>query len=215
MASYKKCRTCNRKKDLSEFSLREISKDGYRNSCKLCLYEKNKLYVQNNKEMINKRTKEWCKNNKEKLKENVKEFHLKNPEYRKRYQLNNKDKINERNKNRRKFDVHFKLKENIRNLIKNSIKFYGGKKNTKTVQILGCTNEEFKLYLESKFEPWMNWYNYGNPKDGVLELNKTWDIDHMIPLSSSKSKEDLIKLNHYTNLQPLCSYNNRIIKRHR
>ena len=63
------------------------------------------------------------------------------------------------------------------------------------------------------FEPWMNWGNHGNPKDGVIEPNKTWDIDHIIPLSSAKTEDDIIKLNHYTNLRPLCSYNNRFIKK--
>ena len=59
----------------------------------------------------------------------------------------------------------------------------------------------------------MNWDNYGDPKDGILELNKTWDIDHIEPLSSAKTEEDIIRLNHYTNLQPLCSYYNRHIKK--
>jgi hypothetical protein len=59
----------------------------------------------------------------------------------------------------------------------------------------------------------MNWDNKGNPKDGIIGLNKTWDIDHIIPLSSATCEEDLIRLNHYTNLQPLCSYYNRFIKK--
>ncbi len=59
----------------------------------------------------------------------------------------------------------------------------------------------------------MTWDNRGNPKDGILEINKTWDIDHIIPLASATTEEEINKLNHYTNLQPLCSYTNRIIKR--
>ena len=58
----------------------------------------------------------------------------------------------------------------------------------------------------------MNWDNYGNPKDGIYAPNKTWDIDHIIPTSSAITEEDLLKLNHFTNLQPLCSYFNRFIK---
>jgi cytidylate kinase len=44
-------------------------------------------------------------------------------------------------------------------------------------------------------------------------FNFGWDIDHMIPVSTAKTEEDVIRLNHYTNLQPLCSKINRDIKR--
>lgn len=87
------------------------------------------------------------------------------------------------------------------------------KKNSKSITILGCSNEFFKQHIEKLFESWMNWGNYGNPKDGVVELNKTWDIDHIIPISTAKTEEDVIRLNHYTNLQPLCSYKNRFVKK--
>ncbi len=56
----------------------------------------------------------------------------------------------------------------------------------------------------------MNWDNYGFYN---TTYNYGWDIDHIIPLSSAKSEEDVIKLCHYTNLQPLCSKINREIKR--
>jgi len=75
---------------------------------------------------------------------------------------------------------------------------------------LGCSFEEFKLYLESKFEKWMNWDNYGKYNG---EINYGWDIDHIIPLSSAKIEEEIYKLSHYTNLQPLCSKFNRDIKK--
>jgi hypothetical protein len=45
------------------------------------------------------------------------------------------------------------------------------------------------------------------------ELNYGWDIDHIIPLAPAETEEDVIRLNHYTNLQPLCSYTNRYIKK--
>ena len=59
----------------------------------------------------------------------------------------------------------------------------------------------------------MNWSNKGNPKDGVYEPNKTWDIDHIIPSSNAETEDDVYKLNHYSNYQPLCTYYNRFIKR--
>ena len=56
----------------------------------------------------------------------------------------------------------------------------------------------------------MNWENYGLYNG---ELNYGWDIDHIIPNSSALTEDEFIKLNHYTNLQPLCSKVNRHIKR--
>lgn len=56
----------------------------------------------------------------------------------------------------------------------------------------------------------MTWNNKGL-YNGKLEYG--WDIDHIIPLSSAKTEEELIKLFHYTNLQPLDGYVNRYIKK--
>ena len=78
--------------------------------------------------------------------------------------------------------------------------------------MLGCSFIEFKLYLESKFELWMTWENKGKYNG---ELNYGWDIDHIIPLSSANSEEELVKLNHFENLQPLCSKMNRDIKKNK
>jgi len=66
-----------------------------------------------------------------------------------------------------------------------------------------------KEFSESKFEYWMTWENRGLYNG---ELNYGWDIDHIIPISSAKNEEEIIKLSHYTNLQPLCSKINRNIK---
>ena len=83
-------------------------------------------------------------------------------------------------------------------------------KNSKTYEILGCTFEEFKQHLESKFELWMNWDNHGL-YNGIE--NYGWDVDHIIPISTATTEEDVIRLNHYSNLQPLCSHINRVIKK--
>ena len=56
----------------------------------------------------------------------------------------------------------------------------------------------------------MTWDNYGLYNG---ELNYGRDIDHIIPLSAAETEEDIIRLNHHKNLQPLCSKVNRYIKR--
>ena len=110
-------------------------------------------------------------------------------------------------------DPLYKLTHNLRGLVYSALKDNGFKKLTKTEIILGCSFNEFKQHIENQFEDWMNWDNYGNPKDGLFEPNKTWDIEHIIPTSSALTESELIQLNHYSNLRPYCSYANRFIKK--
>ncbi len=106
----------------------------------------------------------------------------------------------------------FKLSIKIKNQVKQSLKRKKYTSQVKANQILGCSFEDFKRHLESKFEDWMSWDNYGLYNG---ELNYGWDIDYITPLSSVKTKDELLQLFHYTNLQPLCSKVNRNIKRNR
>jgi hypothetical protein len=89
------------------------------------------------------------------------------------------------------------LKDSIIGLIYHSIKRQGYKKNSKTQSILGCSYEEFKLFIESKFQEGMSWVNKG-----------MWHLDHIIPISSAKDEEEVYKLNHYKNFQPLWEIDN-------
>ena len=149
--------------------------------------------------------------------EYLKEYKNKNKERisqkKKEYYEANKDKllkvINEWSKNERATNPLYKLKCNVRTLIGNSIRKGGFKKLSLTEQILGCTFEQFKEHLESQFEPWMSWDNRGL-YNGTPDYG--WDIDHIVPVSSANNEIELLQLNHYTNLKPLCSYINRDVK---
>ena len=180
------------------------------------LKEKEKDYREKNKEYI----KNYKEKNKESIKETTKKYRDKNfdkiKETNKIYKEKYKEKRNKLRKEKRLNDPLFRLTDNIRASIRNAIIDKGYLKETRTYKILGCSFEHFKEYIESFFienNSWMNWGNYGNPKDGIFEPNKSWDIDHIIPLSSATNEEELLKLNHYTNLQPLCSYHNRFVKK--
>ena len=177
-----------------------------------------KKYVDNNKEKVYEQQKNWREKNPDKPIQYIKKYNANNPnkvkENRRNYYLNNKEKeieaYNIYRRNRKKTDILFKITQNIRTLISNSFKKYKFKKTSKTANILGCTFEEFKIHLESKFESWMTWDNHGL-YNGTEKFG--WDIDHIIPLSSAINEADIIKLNHYTNLKPLCSKINRDVKR--
>lgn len=163
-------------------------------------------YREENKDIIKQKRKEYRQKNKEAIKE-----------YMTKYRKEKKELINLSKKKyhdeKIKSDPLYKLSCNIRTLIRASINGKGYKKNTKTENILGCSFDEFKQYLESKFEPWMNWNNYGNWNGIPNEPNTAWDIDHITPNSFGLTENEVIKLNHHTNLQPLCAFTNRKIKR--
>jgi len=96
---------------------------------------------------------------------------------------------------RTKNDPLFRLKNNIRIGINGAFKnILHTKKDSHTFSILGISPKELMKYIENKFTIGMTWENYG--RGG-------WEIDHIIPISSAKTKEDVLKLCHYTNLQPL------------
>jgi len=173
--------------------------------------DKKKIYDLENQERNREKQKEWRINNREYKNEKFKEYYASlTPEQKEE----RKNKQTKRQKERRKNDPLFRLKGNISSLIRFSFKIKNYQKESRTYEILGCSFEDFKIHLESQFLDWMNWSNYGNPEDGLFEPNKTWDIDHIIPLASATTDEEVIKLNHYTNLQPLCSYKNRFVKKH-
>ncbi len=222
----KKCSKCSEIKTVNEFHKN-------RSECKECA----KIFYINNKEKINKRNAEykikhkekWIEyhrsyslqykiDNKEQYDEYGKKWRGVNREYLNNYSKNyvneNREKVNKRRriyqKNKYKTDPIFKIKNLFRTRLNESFKFIKHRKNTKSSIILGCTFEQFKNYIEAKFEPWMSWENHGICNG---ELNSGWDLDHIIPISSAKNIDDTIRLNHYTNFQPLCSYVNRNIKR--
>jgi len=213
----KTCYKCKQTKTICDFNKNKSKKSGFSDECKECLKEYRKTHYQINKDKIKKIGKTYYENNKVNINKRNKEYANRNKwliaKHKQKWKTGNKEKINSYNKTRRIFDANFKLISNLRTNIWFVLKRKNYPKNTKTADILGCTLEEFKKHLESQFEPWMNWDNYGNPKDGILKPNKSWDIDHIIPTSLAKTEEDVIRLNHYSNLRPLCSYINRVVKR--
>jgi len=227
------CKNKN-KKDGLDIYCNQNKKEDYENRLKYDINRKNKIkeYRTKNEEIIYKQQKAYRLINIENIKNNKKEYYSKNKEsireknnkwiesnkdyyiqYQKDYRMKNlidRDKVNEYRKNRRLNDPIFKVSEMMRNIIKKSLKNGEYIKKSNTESILGCSFEEFKIYLESKFVTWMKWNNQGLYNG---ELNYGWDVDHVIPLSSAKTEEDVLKLNHYSNLQPLCSKINRDIKK--
>lgn len=97
----------------------------------------------------------------------------------------------------------FKLSLTLRGRINTAFRCAKLEKNIKaaksTTDLLGTDFATVMKYLESKFQEGMSWENHGV---------KRWHIDHIIPLASAKTKEELFSLFHYSNLQPLWAKDN-------
>jgi hypothetical protein len=158
----------------------------YRERNKERLKEKNAKYYKENLEYFRSKKKEWQENNKSDIIEYGKKYAQENKEKIKKYQR-------EYSNNKYRTDEIHRLKVNYRTRMSVYCKVSGFKKGA-LVNALGCSWEEFKIYIESKWTEGMSWDNY---------KIKGWHIDHIIPLSHAKTEEDVKKLFHYTNLQPL------------
>jgi len=113
--------------------------------------------------------------------------------------LLNKEQKRKQNSIRIKNDLCFKLRRDLRCRLNKAIR--NNQKTGSAVRDLGCSIEEFKTYMESKFQPGMSWNNHGNIG---------WHIDHVVPMSKFDlpNPEELKKACHYTNLQPLWAKDN-------
>lgn len=207
----KYCNKCSNIKDVTEFTKDNNKKDGLRTICRNCtnnayhnIYKirpenierlknyRNNPIVKERQKLLNQTEKYKEKQRLRDQREDVKKrkaLHLKNRKSR--------DQINKRRLERYYTEPLYRLKCIIRSTTLNSFKKIGLEKQHKTSLMLGCSYEEFKIYIESKFTEGMNWNLYGKIH-----------IDHIKPLSSAKTKEEMIKLAHYTNLQPLWAEDN-------
>ena len=216
----KVCSKCKIEKEFSEFHKDKYAKSGYYPSCKPC----NKVSV--NKEQKAIYLQEYCNNpeNKEKLKEKRKEYYSKpdvkerqdrytkeynaRPDVKERMSLQKKEynarpeireKVNLQQKHRFHNDIQYKIGSKLRRRLKSALKT--NQKVGSAVSDLGCSIEDLKKYLESKFQDGMSWDNYGF---------YGWHIDHILPLASFDltDREQFLKACHYTNLQPLWALDN-------
>jgi hypothetical protein len=210
------CNKCGVEKPVTEYYIRKNNNKSklvyYRSKCKKCECSISISYIKSHKE----ERELYEINHKEKRKEYDKKSYYKNIEkrqaakreyynvnkikmclYSNTYRINNIEKINiynsKYNKLRKSNDTNYKLRCNLRNNIYSSLK--NNQKSGRALELLGCSIQEFKQWLESWFDDKMNWDNYGS----------YWNIDHILPCAAfelQNSEEQEVCFN-YTNLRPL------------
>ena len=165
-------------------------------------------WYQKNKERVQQYHKEWYQKNREKLLQQSRAYYRKNKGRvrmrHKKYNQKNKEKLLQWRKGwrryKRKTDPRYRLDENMRTAISNSLK---GKKAKRHWEILvSYTLEELMDHLEKQFDNKMYWDNYGSywavdhvkakslfnynsPDD--LEFKKCWALENLQPLEKIKN----------------------------
>jgi hypothetical protein len=202
----KNCSKCNKDKEFKFFYKKKLSKDGYTNICISCRKEYNKInkentnqYYVDNKEKFTTQSKKYYLENIEKHNKYVMKYQKENPDKKKKatqkWQKNNREYFKKWRKFKYDNDPSFRLRITLGNRLNEVLKKSKTYKTSNIIELLGCTLNEVKLYLEKQFKPEMTWKNHG----------KIWEVDHI----KSCSKFDLTKIEnqqkcfHFTNLKPL------------
>lgn len=190
------CSKCKEEKEVCEFYKHSKNPNIYRGQCKKCMNKNSLDYTNKNSKIISEKYRQSRIDHPEINKEKCRIYKKNNPDYFKKWLENNKEHrknyINLYNSN---------PKVKIKNSLRSRINELMNKKynNPKTLDLVGCDYEFLMIYIENKFMEGMSWNNYGY---------YGWHLDHTIPLSSAKTEEEIYKLYHYTNLQPLWAEDN-------
>lgn len=162
--------------------------------------ELKKKWRAENKEKSIRQANAWRKANPEKALESERRKYAKHKEAilakNKEYRHRNKEALNAQKreyiKKRRKEYEPYAIQMRVRCRFGHAMKRKGWGKESPMQSIVGCSWEELKAHLESKFLPGMSWDN-----------RSLWEIDHIIPCATAKTEEEMEKLFHFSNLQPL------------
>jgi len=210
-----KCKTCwskyisARRREKPELFAKqtERSEEWAKNNPDKILQSRRKSY-EKNKEKMRAASSKWKAENVEKNKA-ISALWLANNRARSdatsaKWTANNRAHINrysaEYTSTRMETDFIFALKIRARHTIAASIKKRGYTKRSRTHEILGCDWAFFKSHIERQFLNGMTWEKMG------CEIH----IDHIVPMATAYTEEDVLALNHFTNLRPMWAKDNLI-----
>jgi len=194
------CKTCLLDKDEAEFYKHNSNicincvlqrQKGYYKTHKPKIINNRKIYYSNNKNVIVARHKIYKKHNSDKV-----------AHWSKNYRIKHRDHISTQKNLYYKSNIQARLAKNLRRRLNHSIK---SSRAGSAVRDLGCSIEQLKRHLESKFQPGMSWNNYGQ-----------WHIDHIKPLSrfNLTRRDQILQSCHFSNLQPLWKLDNIVKHNH-
>lgn len=200
-------------------------------NCPICARERSAAYRIAHPEKVKASRDAWRSANQKYIKDSKAEYRAEKPEVEKAsqaaYRAANKDKVKRataawraksathlseygkrkwpevrekkmaRVRHRYQNDPLYSMCVNARNRTTAAFKNNGFRKNSKTFELLGCDWTTLKCHIEKQFIPGMNWEN-----------KIKWHVDHIVPLASAKSIEEVSALCHFTNLRPMWALEN-------
>lgn len=190
------CGSCNEYKPVEMFSRNKRRKDGLCVYCKQCMSERYSKYREENKDVLNAKKKIYRKNNPDKIQEYSTEYRNRE-EVKQRMKSYNKQYV----KARYKSDDVYRYKLIIRADIYASLKQHKFIKKGNIEQIIGCDIEFFINHLKDTY-----YKNYGEDYSSYDDVH----IDHIVPLATANTIDEVNTLCHYTNLQLLKAKDNQL-----
>lgn len=167
--------------------------------CKKCVSQYKKLRKIESEEHRKHLRAQWYQDHKKEVLEKQRQRRKYDAAKDKEWKSAHREQINERVRERKQNDTVFKLKSQARNTIYQSFARTGNVKSKRCEDITGLAIGDLYTYLVGTYKD-----NYGTEWDGSDPVH----IDHIIPLATAKTEEDVIRLCHYTNLQLLTAKDN-------
>lgn len=201
----KTCRKCLNSLSVSLFSLNRNFTDGMEKCCKACVKQRNAEQYAKSRVKILHQKKVARAGDKVAFNERAKAYRVANIEkargYDAAYKSKNKKALHSKTTvyvlKRKKVDSFFAMKLRLRAVVTTAFKRSGFPKSGKTSEILGCEWDSLKIHIERQFPKGMTWEN-----------RSEWHIDHIRPIATATTEDDVIALNHFTNLRPMWAKDN-------
>lgn len=218
MIGIKHCHACGKDKPLEDFYRHCKKPDGHQTQCKDCQNKKHKVFYSTHVAEYASTHRVYYRKNTNKIKNTQKRYYLTHKieiaerqrfynqthreqqnAWKRQWRMENKEKVAAYARKSRQNNKVYYEKYRLRKVIRKIFNQKGQCKSPIVERICQCTPLELYTHL---CQTWGT--TYGAKYDG-----EKCEIDHIIPLKTATSIEEVHKLFHYTNLQLLTEEDNR------
>jgi len=182
----KVCSKCKEEKSLDSFYTDNQKSDRLTSKCKPC----NKVYYKEGKEAKLAYNKLYYEKNKQRMNKMSRQYYHDNRDHLIQMQVT-------RQKERYHSDPTYRIVDILRSRMNKALD--GNSKSASTIELLGCTPEQWRGYIESLFTEGMGWNQRG-----------LWHLDHHHPLAAFDLTDPIQQKYafHWSNTSPMWAEDN-------